>query len=89
MVLLCAFGEQLRLRELGDSAPPFKRPGRPLRRLGRVGRGISVANALLRSSRYTTSNIWRNDQHGKQDSWSKRDYKQNLQCDAVQQGELV
>lgn len=39
-------GLELRLKELGDSAPlpPFKRPGKLLRRLGSVGRGMVGSN---------------------------------------------
>jgi hypothetical protein len=37
---LYGLGLELRLIETGDSAPPFKRPGKLLSRLGSVGRGM-------------------------------------------------
>lgn len=76
VLLLYGFGDELRLSELGRSPLPFRRPGKLERRLGRVGRSISVANALY-VGRYTTSDIPRNDQHGKQDFCFKPACKQN------------
>jgi hypothetical protein len=48
VVLLYGLGLELRLKELGDSAPlpPFKRPGKLLSRLGRFGRGMVGSNCF-------------------------------------------
>jgi hypothetical protein len=47
-VLLYGLGLELRLMDLGDSVPlpPFKRPGKLLSRLGRVGRGMLGNNCV-------------------------------------------